>query len=685
YSGLISVASNLETRVAASQNTWMTSDGALIEVFSGNNDSNIDIPTIQLPGVMDNAYPPQKKSFSMLKYMHSSYLEKFDWFVRLDDDAYLDVEKLATLLNRINSSEPRYIGSAGFGKGRDDLIGEGENYCMGGPGMIFSRSLLRELGPHLGECLRHLYTSHEDIEVGRCVQRYTGVKCTTSWETKKIFFQNYNKGTYTKNIKDLTPKQIDSGIIFHANKEPAYQYRFHAAVLQRKISKLLKKIAQAEKDIQIVSMVNGISDDVMNFLLFLNENRPIERMINVRWEAVIRRNIYKAESQPLRQMHPTLKRVLVDDTNDFIRVLQSRVNNAYAKLKEVDFVNTYYLVNPLYSMDTISLLQCTLSSGPGSSRKTTQHVSVHHRHRFTSVVFLSEHNEICNNNCEDIFSKLAPPLKLSESTTINFLTALSGRPDNFIRFLNNFENSFLTRGEKVNLIVTYFPAAIETEQAQMGNDARFISENMNRLQTTYPESRIVVITLEAGTEFSRGYGLQVAAKNVRSADEILFFCDVDLVFAPEILHHIRLNTIQNKQVYYPVFFSQYDPDVVYVEIPKPQSYFVFTELAGFWRHFSYGMVSIYASDFDKTNGFDLSIRGWGLEDIHLVNAILAAGLDVFKSTEPGQVHVFHDKSCESSLSPKQYSSCTNSRAAHYGPKTLLYYLWKSPVTNETIE
>ena len=52
--------------------------------------------------------------------------------MRLDDDAYVDAEKLVELLAKINSSKPLYIGNAGFGRDADDYvdIDSGENYCM---------------------------------------------------------------------------------------------------------------------------------------------------------------------------------------------------------------------------------------------------------------------------------------------------------------------------------------------------------------------------------------------------------------------------------------------------------------------------------------------------------------------------------------------------------------------------
>lgn len=57
-----------------------------------------------------------------------------------------------------------------------------ENYCMGGPGMIFSHVTLSRVAPHVKECLRNLYTTHEDVELGRCVQKFAGIPCTWSYE-----------------------------------------------------------------------------------------------------------------------------------------------------------------------------------------------------------------------------------------------------------------------------------------------------------------------------------------------------------------------------------------------------------------------------------------------------------------------------------------------------------------------
>lgn len=57
-----------------------------------------------------------------------------------------------------------------------------ENFCMGGPGIIMSRETLRRVAPHIPTCLKNLYSTHEDVEVGRCVQKFAGIPCTWNYE-----------------------------------------------------------------------------------------------------------------------------------------------------------------------------------------------------------------------------------------------------------------------------------------------------------------------------------------------------------------------------------------------------------------------------------------------------------------------------------------------------------------------
>ncbi|CAH2274386.1 chondroitin sulfate synthase 1-like [Pelobates cultripes] len=185
FVGVMTAQKYLQTRAVAAYRTWSTSIPGKVEFFSSEgSDTSIPIPVVPLQGV-DDSYPPQKKSFMMLKYMHDHYLDQYEWFMRADDDVYIKGDRLESFLRSLNSSEPLFLGQTGLGS--TDEMGKlalepGENFCMGGPGVIMSREVLRRMVPHIGECLREMFTTHEDVEIGRCVRRFAGVQCVWSYE-----------------------------------------------------------------------------------------------------------------------------------------------------------------------------------------------------------------------------------------------------------------------------------------------------------------------------------------------------------------------------------------------------------------------------------------------------------------------------------------------------------------------
>lgn len=92
-------------------------------------------------------------------------------------------------IHSLVAGKPQYIGQAGLGNKEEFgqlSLEPDENFCMGGPGVLFSRETLRRMIPHVANCLKHLYSTHEDVEVGRCVRRHVGIPCTWSYEVSRF-------------------------------------------------------------------------------------------------------------------------------------------------------------------------------------------------------------------------------------------------------------------------------------------------------------------------------------------------------------------------------------------------------------------------------------------------------------------------------------------------------------------
>ena len=94
----------LTTRAPAVIRTWAKKIPGEVIFFSSEgsttNDSRIKL--VSLPAVTD-AYPPQKKSFLMMKYIYDHFIDKFEWFMRVDDDVYIRTDNLEKFLRSIDN------------------------------------------------------------------------------------------------------------------------------------------------------------------------------------------------------------------------------------------------------------------------------------------------------------------------------------------------------------------------------------------------------------------------------------------------------------------------------------------------------------------------------------------------------------------------------------------------------
>ncbi|NXD15137.1 CGAT1 acetylgalactosaminyltransferase, partial [Nothocercus nigrocapillus] len=206
---------------------------------------------------------------------------------------------------------------------------------------------------------------------------------------------------------------------------------------------------------------------------------------------------------------------------------------------------------------------------------------------------------------------------------------------------------------RIHLTVVYFG------KEQM-NEVKSILENTSK-SANFKNFTFI----QLNEEFSRGKGLDIGARVWKGNNVVLFFCDVDIYFTAEFLNSCRLNTQPGKKVFYPVLFSQYNPSIIYGHhdaIPPLEQQLIIKKETGFWRDFGFGMTCQYRSDFINIGGFDLDIKGWGGEDVHLYRKYLHSNLIVVRTPVRGLFHLWHEKRCPDELTPEQYKMCMQSKA-----------------------
>lgn len=189
---VVTANQHLQSRAEAVRETWLrvaAEAGVDVLFYTGEEASDVsvgDIPIVRLPGV-DDTYPPQKKVFKMLKHAHVNYMDNYKWLLRADDDVYIRVKQLVDFLSIIDYHKFVYMGQPGIGKPEDIerlKLNPHEHFCMGGPGVLFSSSLLAKLVYHVDNCLQHVVSYNEDVEVGRCISRHLGIQCTWAYDVR---------------------------------------------------------------------------------------------------------------------------------------------------------------------------------------------------------------------------------------------------------------------------------------------------------------------------------------------------------------------------------------------------------------------------------------------------------------------------------------------------------------------
>ncbi|CDQ58565.1 chondroitin sulfate N-acetylgalactosaminyltransferase 2 [Oncorhynchus mykiss] len=258
-----------------------------------------------------------------------------------------------------------------------------------------------------------------------------------------------------------------------------------------------------------------------------------------------------------------------------------------------------------------------------------------------------------------LFRPFGPLMKVRSTSVetsgvvINIIVPLAGRTDAFSQFLHNFREVCIKHDREVHLTVVYF--------GQEGlREVKSYLEKMSREETF---SNYTLIPVDE--EFSRGRGLDIGARAWKKGDVLMFFCDVDIYFTRDYLNTCLLHTAPNKRVFYPVVFSLYNPAIVYgnLELAPPiESQLIHKKDAGFWRDFGFGMTCQYRSDFLNIGGFDLDVKGWGVEDVHLYRKYLRSDLIVTRTPVSGLFHLWHEKQCADELTPEQYRMCIQSKA-----------------------
>jgi hypothetical protein len=208
---VITTQRNHGTKAAAAKHAWASKCGVVLYISADRDDS---LPTTVVPDSEEGRII-NKKVFAAFELMwarfgdHGTELQRPRWFIKADDDTFMQLDNLAALLARYDAdAERHYVGRAGEWYG--------VKYCGGGAGYVLSRALLRDWAPLIPNCER--LPVGEDVSVGKCLRDQ--LRVTPRWHAgfyhrSPSFFLNEAVGQ-RDHPEGLSPRPIS----FHSLSPP---------------------------------------------------------------------------------------------------------------------------------------------------------------------------------------------------------------------------------------------------------------------------------------------------------------------------------------------------------------------------------------------------------------------------------------------------------------------------------
>ncbi|XP_050520401.1 chondroitin sulfate synthase 1-like isoform X2 [Daktulosphaira vitifoliae] len=536
-----------------------------------------------------------------------------------------------------------------------------------------------------------------------------------SSEMQTIFYHNSSgREAFTGNLK---LKEVHRAITLHPIKQHSHMYRIHNYMKGLELQDLQQKKILLHRDIYaMMEQLNKLQshpESSVNFMLTkktklfnarpgspnylgdpkllglppgLNKFRPRRVMDVIKWDFISKSWFSDTDSNPRRRIESFAKEGLDDVVREVMDIINkfSKQRGRVIEFKEIFY--GYHRVNPLYGVDYI--LDMLLMYKKYRGKKMTVPVRRHAylQQQFTNFEIREVINgvEVKQKQLEETFSidfgieentmpakdivdngllridghsieNIKQSLDKISLKTINFVLPLFNRHATFIRFMDNYESVCLANNERVTLTIVPFGQTTLNKAVEI----------VDAVKTKYPNARIKLLP-DLEDSFARALALDFGSSRINAPEDLLFFVDVDMLWTNAMLDRIRLNTIRNRSVYFPIVYSEFDPIVVYGQSVSP-NHFLINQDSGYWRQYGYGIVSMYKSDLIAIGSFNTSIHGWGKEDVDLFEKFVKKNPKmIFRAVDPDLVHVFHKVECDTNLSQQQAIMCKNTRYETYG-------------------
>ena len=415
-------------------------------------------------------------------------------------------------------------------------------------------------------------------------------------------------------------------------------HRVHQYAQELRVKRLMREVSVIQGDIERITHL--VPEDKRHFKLkkwlwYDISSNPSSRYDIAIWEYFNSTRLFLAyEHMPVIGLPNKFKVGINNALEVLLEIMNEREGSTHP------FVPPYHLYDGFAVTDHSSGIEYSL------------HMSVHRESVADPLDYLANVFLPYQGAGMVTFRESTPYLQ----TVVNIIINV-GQSTDLTNFLQMYEDVCLKAKLKTHLHIVMF-----------GKNEKVLSL-VSQLLSRYTKEHISTYELSSSAfSYTKGYS-HVA--DLLEDDDLMVFFDYNFVFTADFLDHCQTNTIKGKQVYLPILFSFYKPDLVQQHLQRPLQMLISAD-TGFFLRYNYQVVSIFRSDFTHMNGFADSTKSNSHlnDDVKFVDKVLSTDIYAMRALEPYLRRHYRPRTCKG-LSVNARLACMNSRVDAIGSKKIL--------------
>ncbi|KAG7201076.1 hypothetical protein KM043_017619 [Ampulex compressa] len=580
-------------------------------------------PNVSLPGIVGFTDTRSVlKPYHAIKYIIDNYLDSYDFYFLIKDVSFVNARALVDLVRSISVSQDVHAG----------VKMKVSQYCSLDSGILLSNSIVQGLKTNLDWCVGNAFSDLDDINFGRCILHASSLPCSDTVQGYRFSYLHLQPMfTLQKDFHNMALTSSDPLVVFPIYDHTlfyeinAYFAASRAAMVHKNILKERESILNS---VHLVSeQRHGVSWPVGNKF----GNKASGRFDVLRW-------------------------IYFNRTHTFFETDLSGIQALRSDIKaDVEYV--------------ISLAVAKVLADDMRGKEERRRIEV----------------------CKPLGAvEILPVPYVTENTRINLVLIIdAGKRAEAVEFLKRYAEDCMEKRFKTFLMLVLL---YNTDSPSKGKEDSFYKIKKQALMLTARYKKIqskvtwLSIRLPANiTSVDLEPTLKIAVTDLCarkfSPHSLLHFLETRTRLRMEYLNRVRMNTINQYQIYSPIPFVEFHPDIIYTNIVHNEELDV-SRNYGRYDEQNYNNIAFYVRDYitmRRTVEASLPMAHTDKDIPSLLTLSQAlplrsvlemflsfSELHVLRAAEPALKIRYKLQQCSKECNKEIYEACIKSKSVHLG-------------------